>query len=108
MFELAQELRNKKYKQNTSGANKKHNYYFSGMCLCNECGSGMSGVVIKRKVKEKGYDCSNYRQYGVKVCHCHEIKEKDILIHLKEFLNFTKQKYLKEIKSIKLEQKHSK
>lgn len=108
MFELAQELRNKKYKQNTSGANKKHNYYFSGMCVCNECGSGMSGVVIKRKVKEKGYDCSNYRQYGVKVCHCHEIKEKDILIHLKEFLNFTKQKYLKEIKSIKLEQKQDK
>ncbi len=106
MFELAQELRDKKYKQNTSGANKKHNYYFSGMCVCNECGSGMSGVIIKRKVREKGYDCSKYRQYGVKVCHCHEIKEKDILIHLKEFLKFTKQKYLREINAIKLEQKH--
>ena len=106
MFELAQELRDKKYKQNTSGANKKHNYYFSGMCVCNECGSGMSGVIIKRKVREKGYDCSKYRQYGVRVCHCHEIKEKDILIHLKEFLKFTKQKYLREINAIKLEQKH--
>ncbi len=106
MFELAQELRKKKYKQNTSGANKKHNYYFSGMCVCNECGSGMSGVIIKRKVREKGYDCSKYRQYGVRVCHCHEIKEKDILIHLKEFLKFTKQKYLIEINAIKLEQKH--
>ena len=106
MFELAQELKDKKYKQNTSGANKKHNYYFSGMCVCNECGSGMSGVIIKRKVREKGYDCSKYRQYGVRVCHCHEIKEKDILIHLKEFLKFTKQKYLREINAIKLEQKH--
>ncbi len=106
MFEIAQELRKKKYKQNTSGANKKHNYYFSGMCVCNECGSGMSGVIIKRKVREKGYDCSKYRQYGVRVCHCHEIKEKDILIHLKEFLKFTKQKYLIEINAIKLEQKH--
>ena len=106
MFELAQELRDKKYKKNTSGANKKHNYYFSGMCVCNECGSGMSGVIIKRKVREKGYDCSKYRQYGVRVCHCHEIKEKDILIHLKEFLKFTKQKYLREINAIKLEQKH--
>ena len=103
MFELAQELRNKKYKQNTSGANKKHDYYFSGMCVCNDCGSGMSGVIIKRKVKEKGYDCSRYRQYSTKACHCHEIKEKDILIHLKEFLKFTKQKYLKEIKDIKIE-----
>ena len=103
MFKLAQELRNKKYKQNTSGANKKHDYYFSGMCVCNDCGSGMSGIIIKRKVKEKGYDCSRYRQYSTKACHCHEIKEKDILIHLKEFLKFTKQKYLKEIKDIKIE-----
>ena len=103
MFKLAQELRNKKYKQNTSGTKTKHNYIFSGMCVCNECGSGMSGVTIKRKVNEKGYDCSKYRQYSTKACHCHEIKEKDILIHLKEFLKFTKQKYLKEIKDIKIE-----
>lgn len=88
---------------NISGANKKHDYYFSGMCVCNDCGSGMSGVTIKRKVNEKGYDCSKYRQYSTKACHCHEIKEKDILIHLKEFLKFTKQKYLKEIKDIKIE-----
>lgn len=88
---------------NISGANKKHDYYFSGMCVCNDCGSGMSGIIIKRKVKEKGYDCSKYRQYSTKACHCHEIKEKDILIHLKEFLKFTKQKYLKEIKDIKIE-----
>ena len=89
MFKLAQELRNKKYKQNASGANKKHNYFFSGMCVCNECGSGMSGITIKRKVREKGYDYSRYRQYGIKTCHCHEIKEKDIMIHLNEFLKFT-------------------
>ena len=68
----------------------------------------MSGVIIKRKVREKGYDCSRYRQYSTKACNCHEIREKDILIHLKEFLKFTKQKYLKEIKAIKLEQKQDK
>jgi len=88
---------------NISGANKKHDYYFSGMCVCNDCGSGMSGIIIKRKVKEKGYNCSRYRQYSTKAYHCHEIKEKDILIHLKEFFKFTKQKYLKEIKDIKIE-----
>ena len=108
VFKLAQEIRIKKNKQNTSGANSKRKYYFSGMCICEECGSGMSGMVIKRKVKEKGYDCSRYRQYGTKGCHCHEIKEKDILIHLKEFLKFTKQKYLKEIKDIKIELKKDK
>ena len=107
IFDLAQEIRNKKYKQHTSGANKKQNYYFSGMCVCGDCSSGMSGITIKRKVKEKGYDCSKYRQYGTKACHCHEIKEKDILIHLKEFLKFTKQKYLKEIKNIKIELKQN-
>lgn len=105
IFDLAQEIRNTKYKQHTSGANKKQNYYFSGMCVCGDCGSGMSGITIKRKVKEKGYDCSKYRQYSTKACHCHEIKEKDILIHLKEFFKFTKQKYLKEIKNIKIELK---
>ena len=78
------------------------------MCVCGDCGSGMSGITIKRKVKEKGYDCSKYRQYSTKACHCHEIKEKDILIHLKEFLKFTKQKYLKEIKNIKIELKQDK
>ena len=108
IFKLAQEIRFKKNKQNTSGANSKRKYYFSGMCICEECGSGMSGMVIKRKVKEKGYDCSRYRQYGTKGCYCHEIKEKDILIHLKEFLKFTKQKYLKEIKDIKIELKQDK
>lgn len=107
IFNLAQEIRSKKYKQHTSGANKKQNYYFSGMCVCGDCGSGMSGITIKRKVKEKGYDCSKYRQYSTKACHCHEIKEKDILIHLKEFLKFTKQKYLEEIKNIKIELKQN-
>lgn len=107
-FNLAQEIRTKKSKQNTSGANTKREYYFSGMCVCGDCGSGMSGILIKRKVSEKGYDCSKYRQFGTKACHCHEIKEKDILIHLKEFLKFTKKKYLEEIKNIKIEIKQDK
>jgi len=78
------------------------------MCQCADCGSGMSGIMIKRKVKEKGYDCSKYRQFSTKACHCHEVKEKDILIHLKEFLKFTKNQYLDEIKSIKIEIKQDK
>ncbi|MDO5556077.1 MAG: recombinase family protein [Clostridia bacterium] len=105
IFKLAQELRAKKHIRNASGTNRKQNYFFSGMCVCNDCGSGMSGVTIKRKVNEKGYECSRYRQYSTKACHSHEIKEKDILIHLKEFLKVTKQKYLKEINNIKIELK---
>ena len=108
VFCLAQEIRNKKSKQHTSGTNTKRDYYFSGMCICNDCGSGMSGIMIKRKVPEKGYDCSKYRQFGTKACHCHEVKEKDILIHLKEFLKFTKQQYLQEIKNIKIEKSQNK
>ena len=102
IFNLAQEIRTKKAKQNTSSTNKKRNYYFSGMCICSDCGSGMSGIMIKRKAMEKGYDCSKYRQFGTNACHCHEVKEKDILIHLKEFLKFTKQQYIQEIKSIEI------
>ena len=108
IFELAQEIRRKKNEQNTSGANTKRDYYFSGMCQCADCGSGMSGIVIRRKVKEKGYDCSRYRQFSTKACHCHEIKEKDILMHLKEFLKFTKKQYLEEIQNIKIEIKQCK
>lgn len=108
IFNLAQEIRTKKSKNNTSGANTKRKYYFSGMCICNDCGSGMSGIMIKRKVSEKGYDCSKYRQFGTKACNCHEVKEKDILINLKEFFKFTKQKYLEEIKNIKIEIKQDK
>ena len=108
IFELAQEIRKKKNEQNTSGANTKRDYYFSGMCQCTDCGSGMSGIVIRRKVKEKGYDCSKYRQFSTKACHCHEIKEKDILMHLKEFLKFTKKIYLEEIQNIKVEIKEDK
>lgn len=66
------------------------------------------GIMIKRKVKEKGYDCSKYRQFSTKACHCHEVKENDILIHLKEFLKFTKNQYLDEIKNIKIEIKQDK
>ena len=108
IFNLAQEIRKKKKERNTSGSNTKREYYFSGMCQCADCGSGMSGIVIKRKVKEKGYDCSKYRQFSTKACHCHEVKEKDILIHLKEFLKFTKKQYLKEIQNIKIEIKQDK
>ena len=108
MFNLAQEIRKKKKEQNTSGSNTKREYYFSGMCQCADCGAGMSGIVIKRKVKEKGYDCSKYRQFSTKACHCHEVKEKDILIHLKEFLKFSKKQYLKEIQNIRIEIKQGK
>ena len=108
IVDLAQQIRTKRSKQNTSSTKKKRNYFFSGMSICNDCGSGMSGVTIKRKVTEKGYDCSKYRQFSTKACHCHEIKEKDILIHLKEFLKFTKQQYLEEINNIKVEIKQDK
>ena len=49
---------------------------------------------MNRKQKQKGYECSQYRTYGKTRCKCHEIKESDMLIHLKEFLKFTKQKYI--------------
>ena len=108
IFELAKKIQNTKTKKHTSGAKTKRDYFFSGMCECSDCGSGMSGVMLKRKVNEKGYDCSKYRQFSTKACHSHEIKEKDILIHLKEFLKFTKKQYLEEIKDIKVELKHDK
>ena len=63
---------------------------------------------MNRKQKQKGYECSQYRTYGKARCKCHEIKESDIIIHLKEFLKFTKQKYQNEINKIEIEAKTNK
>lgn len=60
---------------------------------------------MNRKQKQKGYECSQYRTYGKSRCKCHEIKESDIIIHLKEFLKFTKQQYQEEIHKIEIETK---
>ena len=58
-----------------------------------------------RKRKLNGYECSQYRTYGKARCKCHEIKESDIIIHFKEFLKFTKNKYIDEINKIQLQTK---
>lgn len=60
---------------------------------------------MNRKQKQKGYECSQYRTYGKTRCKCHEIKETDIIIHLKQFLKFTKQKYIDEMSKIEIETK---
>ena len=63
---------------------------------------------MNRKQKQKGYECSQYRTYGKARCKYHEIKESDIIIHLKEFLKFTKEKYQDEINKIEIEAKTNK
>ena len=60
---------------------------------------------MNRKQKQKGYECSQYRTYGKARCKCHEIKEIDIIIHLKQFLKFTKQQYIDQINKIEIETK---
>lgn len=72
---------------------------------CGDCGFGVSGITINRKQKQKGYECSQYRTYGKERCKCHEIKESDMIIHLREFLKFTKQQYQEEINKIEIEAK---
>ena len=66
------------------------------------------GITMNRKQKQKGYECSQYRTYGKARCKCHEIKENDIITHLREFLKFTKQKYQDEINKIEIEDKVNK
>ena len=102
IFKLAQSIRESKIDRNSSAGTRKRSYLFSGMCQCGDCGSGVSGMVVKRKVREKGYECTKYREFGAKVCVCHEIKEKDILMHLKEFLKITKEIYMDDIEKIKI------
>lgn len=99
MFELTQELRVKRVKNKTTKT--KRNYIFAGMCKCGDCGGGVSGTFIKRK-KEKGYECTDYRRYGLARCKSHEILEKDVIIHLKEYLKLLRKNFYEEIENIKL------
>ena len=107
-FELAQNIRKRKAKSKTTAGTRKRNYAFSGLIRCGDCGFGVSGITMNRKQKQKGYECSQYRTYGKARCKCHEIKESDIIIHLREFLKFTKQKYQEEINKIEIEVKTNK
>ena len=107
-FELAQNIRKRKAKSKTTAGTRKRNYAFSGLIRCGDCGFGVSGITMNRKQKQKGYECSQYRTYGKARCKCHEIKESDIIIHLKEFLKFTRQKYQDEINKIEIEVKTNK
>ena len=107
-FELAQNIRKRKAKSKSTSGTRKRNYAFSGLIRCGDCGFGVSGITMNRKQKQKGYECSEYRTYGKARCKCHEIKESDIIIHLKEFLKFTKEKYQDEINKIEIQVKTNK
>ena len=107
-FELAQNIRKRKARSKSTSGTRKRNYAFSGLIRCGDCGFGVSGITMNRKQKQKGYECSQYRTYGKSRCKCHEIKESDIIIHLKEFLKFSKQKYQEEINKIEIEVKTNK
>ena len=107
-FELAQNIRKRKVKSKSTSGTRKRNYAFSGLIRCGDCGFGVSGITMNRKQKQKGYECSQYRTYGKSRCKCHEIKQSDIIIHLKEFLKFTKEKYQDEINKIEIEVKTNK
>ena len=107
-FEMAQNIRKRKAKSKSTSGTRKRNYAFSGLIRCGDCGFGVSGITMNRKQKQKGYECSQYRTYGKARCKCHEIKESDIIIHLREFLKFTKQKYQEEINKIEIEVKTNK
>ena len=107
-FELAQNIRKRKARSKSTSGTRKRNYAFSGLIRCGDCGFGVSGITMNRKQKKKGYECSQYRTYGKARCKCHEIKESDIIIHLKQFLKFTKEKYQDEINKIEIEAKANK
>lgn len=101
-YELVQKIRKRKVNTKSTSGTRKRTYAFSGLCRCGDCGFGVSGITMNRKQKQKGYECSQYRTYGKARCKCHEIKESDMIIHLKEFLKFTKQKYMDEISKIEI------
>ncbi len=107
-FDLVQTIRKRKVNTKTTSGTRKRTYAFSGLCRCGDCGFGVSGITITRKQGQKGYECSQYRTYGKSRCKCHEIKENDMIIHLKEFLKFTKQNYMNEIEKIEIVNKTNK
>lgn len=91
-WNLAQEIRKKRDKNNYKGS-AKNEYLFRGFVICGDCGYHLGGFMLKRKIKVPAYNCSMYSRFGVKGCHNKEIKEQDLLNQFKAFLMDTRSKY---------------
>lgn len=62
--------------------------------------------VVKKEeyIPKKLYECVSYRKYGTSRCVCHNIREDWLLANFKNFLILLREKYLDEIKKLKLEE----
>ena len=108
IFNLANQIRKRKNELRSKKGNEKRNYFFGGLCRCADCGMAVSGIMTKRKIPKKAYECNQYKTYGTKRCKVHEILEEDIYVQFKEFLKVTKNVYKDEISKIKVEYSKSK
>jgi DNA invertase Pin-like site-specific DNA recombinase len=78
-FELVQEMMIKRNDSHYRGV-KKYEYVFSGYLKCADCGSYMTGRLIKSgKNSMRGYDCGNFQKHGKEFCKYHGISEENLI-----------------------------
>lgn len=79
-YELIQEIRKKRNKNNYRGQKNIESNLFGACSFCKDCGSRLTHVVRKRKYKtSKYYICSNYNMKGNKYCSSHSVNENDLM-----------------------------
>lgn len=84
-FKLVQSL-NKKRIANHYRGSAKHNYLFSGIVVCGDCGRSIAGKHFQYN-NRIGYECTMYIKYGNTHCFAHKIYETRLLNDVKFYLN---------------------
>lgn len=82
-FQEAQAVSEKRNKSHSKGIVSLNNI-FSGLLICQDCGSYM--IAYNKSGKAKSYICGSYHKNGTKACTRHTVKEADLESMIKLFL----------------------
>lgn len=85
LFNLVQELNEKRSKGNGYKGTRKYENPYAGLLVCGDCGRGLT-VNNYNKDGITAYACRNYRENGKDFCSAHSIKMQELNIIVKDYL----------------------
>ena len=85
LFNLAQELRDGRRKDNTFKGIRKYDNPYAGLLACGDCGRGLT-IGYYHNDQIISYRCRTYRDYGPKACTTHNINKKELNVLVKDYL----------------------
>lgn len=85
LFNLAQDLRDGRRKDNTFKGIRKYDNPYAGLLKCGDCGGSLTiGYYNNQEIIS--YRCRTYREYGSKACTTHNINKKELNVLVKDYL----------------------